>query len=154
MRAAKIDLAGLTSDLGTTDRRDVAPTADAATLCRRIHVTLTGLQPSYEEVKAFEQASAQNAQAATDALVGKLLASPAYGERWARLWLDVARYADTDGYQVAGKNTRYPYAYTYRDWVVKSLNDDMPYDKFLMYQLAADKMVPAGQNDPHLAALA
>lgn len=133
---------------------DFAPTADAATLCRRIHVTLTGLQPSYEEVKAFEQASAKNAQAATDALVGKLLASPAYGERWARLWLDVARYADTDGYQVAGKNTRYPYAYTYRDWVVKSLNDDMPYDKFLMYQLAADKMVPAGQNDPHLAALA
>ncbi|HEY1083113.1 MAG TPA: DUF1549 and DUF1553 domain-containing protein, partial [Prosthecobacter sp.] len=133
---------------------DFAPGADAATLCRRIHVTLTGLQPSFETIKAFEQASAKNAKAATDALIDKLLASPAYGERWGRVWLDVARYADTDGYQVAGKNIRYPYAYTYRDWVVKSLNDDMPYDQFLKYQLAADKMVPAGQNDPHLAALA
>lgn len=132
---------------------DFAPAADAATLCRRIHVTLTGLQPTFEEMKAFEQAAAKNAKAATEALVDKLLASPAYGERWGRVWLDVARYADTDGYQVAGKNIRYPYAYTYRDWVVKALNDDMPYDQFLKYQLAADKMVPADSHNPHLAAL-
>ncbi|TDU81433.1 cytochrome c [Prosthecobacter fusiformis] len=143
MVGAKLKAAGL----------DFAPAADAASLCRRIHVTLTGLQPSFEEVQAFEQATAKDAKAATDALVDKLLASPAYGERWGRVWLDVARYADTDGYQVAGKNTRYPYAYTYRDWVVKALNADMPYDQFLKYQLAADKMVPAGSNDPHLAAL-
>ena len=143
---AKLKAAGL----------DFAPQADAAALCRRIHVTLTGLQPSFEDVRAFEKASAQNAKAAVDTLVNKLLASPAYGERWGRIWLDVARYADTDGYQVAGKDIRYPYAYTYRDWVVKSLNEDMPYDKFLMYQLAADKMVPAdkAKSDPHLAALA
>lgn len=142
---AKLKAAGL----------DLAPQADAAALCRRLYVTLTGLQPSYEEVQAFEKAAAQNAQAATEALVDRLLAKPAYGERWGRVWLDVARYADTDGYQVAGKDIRYPYAYTYRDWVVKSLNDDMPYDKFLMYQLAADKMVPSdkAQSDPHLAAL-
>lgn len=133
---------------------DFAPMADPASLCRRIYITLTGLQPTYAEIQEFEKASAKNAQAATDALVAKLLATPAYGERWARVWLDVARYADTDGYQVAGKNTRYPYAYTYRDWVVKALNDDMPYDQFLKYQLAADKMVPQGQNDPNLAALA
>ena len=133
---------------------DFAPMADAATLCRRIYVTLTGLQPSYAAITEFEKASAANPKAATDALVSKLLASPAYGERWARVWLDVARYADTDGYQVAGKNNRYPYAYTYRDWVVKAMNEDMPYDKFLMYQLAADKIVPEGKNDPHLAALA
>jgi hypothetical protein len=132
---------------------DFAPAADAATLCRRIYVTLTGLQPSFDEMTAFEQAAAKDAQAATEALVDKLLASPAYGERWGRVWLDVARYADTDGYQVAGKNTRYPYAYTYRDWVVKAMNEDMPYDEFLKYQLAADKMVPEGKNDPHLAAL-
>ncbi|MEN3940250.1 PSD1 and planctomycete cytochrome C domain-containing protein [Prosthecobacter sp. SYSU 5D2] len=132
---------------------DFAPAADAATLCRRIHVTLTGLQPTFAEMKAFEQAMAKDAKAATEALVDQLLASPAYGERWGRVWLDVARYADTDGYQVAGKNTRYPYAYTFRDWVVKALNEDMPYDEFLKYQLAADKMVPAGSQDPHLAAL-
>jgi hypothetical protein len=81
-------------------------------------------------------------------LISELLAKPAYGERWARVWLDVVRYADTNGYQVAGRSNFYPYAYTYRDWIVKSLNDDMPYDKFVSYQLAADRLTAATPNAP------
>ncbi len=140
---AKLKAAGL----------DFAPAADAATLCRRLHVTLTGLQPTFEDVEAFKKAHSANAAASVKDLVTKLLAKPAYGERWGRHWLDVARYADTDGYQVAGRNINYPYAYTYRDWVVKALNEDMPYDQFLKYQLAADKMTAATPDSPHLAAL-
>jgi hypothetical protein len=126
---------------------DFAPSADPATLCRRIHVTLTGLQPSYEEVQAFIR------EPNVDKLVTRLLASPGYGQRWARHWLDVARYADTDGYQVAGRNINYPYAYTYRDWVVQSLNEDLPYDQFLMLQIAADKIHANQPRHPSLAAL-
>ena len=134
---------------------DFAPAADPATLCRRIYVTLTGLQPGYEEVQKFtrESTSPLTTSAAADALITRLLTSPAYGERWARIWLDVARYSDTDGYQVAAKNINYPYAYTYRDWVVKSLNDDLPYDQFLMHQIAADKLHPNEPAHPSLAAL-
>ena len=133
---------------------DFAPPADPAALCRRLHVTLTGLQPTYENIRAFEQAAAKDLPGAVAALAERLLASPAYGERWARHWLDVARYADTDGYQVAGKSNRYPYAYTYRDWVVESFNRDLPYDQFLMHQLAADKLHPEDPAHPSLAALA
>lgn len=126
---------------------DFAPKADAATLCRRLYVTLTGLQPSYEQSQEFIR------DPNAEKLISHLLSTQAYGERWARVWLDVARYADTDGYQVAGRNINYPYAYTYRDWVVKSLNEDMPYDQFLMHQLAADKMHPNDPTHPSLAAL-
>ncbi|GEP44048.1 DUF1553 domain-containing protein [Brevifollis gellanilyticus] len=132
---------------------DFAPPADPATLCRRIYVSLTGLQPSFEDVQAFVAESKTSSATAVEKLVTKLLASQAYGQRWARHWLDVARYADTDGYQVAGRNINYPYAYTYRDWVVKSLNEDMPYDQFLMNQLAADKMHANEPGHPSLAAL-
>jgi len=126
---------------------DFAPQADPATLCRRIHVTLTGLQPSFEEVQQFIK------EPNATKLITRLLASQTYGQRWARHWLDVARYADTDGYQVAGRNINYPYAYTYRDWVVKSLNEDLPYDQFLMHQLAADRLHPNEPTHPSLAAL-
>jgi mono/diheme cytochrome c family protein len=126
---------------------DFAPKADPATLCRRIYLTLTGLQPSYEEVQCYIK------EPNVEKLTAKLLAMPTYGQRWARHWLDVARYADTDGYQVAGRNINYPYAYTYRDWVVKSLNEDMPYDQFLMHQLAADKLYLNEPAHPSLAAL-
>ena len=126
---------------------DFALAADPATLCRRLFVTLTGLQPSYEDVQSFIK------EPNAEKLIMKLLATPAYGERWARVWLDVARYADTDGYQVAAKNINYPYAYTFRDWVVKSLNEDLPYDQFLMHQLAADKLHPNEPTHPSLAAL-
>jgi hypothetical protein len=141
---AKLKAAGL----------DFAPEAEAGVLCRRITVSLTGLQPTFDEIEAFRAAAGKNRQAAVEALVDRLINSPAYGERWARHWLDVARYADTNGYQVAGKSNMYPYAFTYRDWVVKSLNDDMPYDQFITYQLAADKLAkPNGPDARHLAAL-
>ena len=135
-----------------------APQADAATLCRRLYLTLTGLLPTYEQMEAFKNASSRNAAAAEVELVDQLLGSPHYGERWARYWLDLARYSDTEGYQVGGKDIRYPYAYTYRDWVVNSLNADMPYDQFLTFQLAADKVQdskPAGipHEEKNLAAL-
>ena len=133
---------------------DFAPPAEPAALCRRLFVTLTGLQPTFEDVRAFEQAAAKDLQGAVRDLTERLLNSPAYGERWARHWLDVVRYADTDGYQVAGKSNRYPYAYTYRDWVVDSLNRDLPYDQFLIHQLAADKLHPGDPAHPSLAALA
>ncbi len=122
---------------------DFAPKADARTLTRRLHLTLTGLPPAADEAEHVD----------VNALIQKLLTSPTYGERWARVWLDVVRYADTNGYQVAGRSNFYPYAYTYRDWVVKALNDDMPYDQFVSYQLAADRLTVATPNSPHLAAL-
>lgn len=128
-----------------------APPADPATLARRLYLDVTGLLPTYEQVQAFQRAYKKDAPEATRSLIDTLLSSPHYGERWARYWLDVARYSDTEGYQVAGKDIRYPYAYTYRDWVVKSLNTDLPYDQFVKLQLAADKMVPEG--GPDLAAL-
>ncbi len=123
---------------------DFAAPADTATLTRRIYLTLTGLPPTFDE---------QQKSGDRQALIAQLLAKPAYGERWARMWLDVVRYADTNGYQVAGRSNFYPYAYTYRDWIVKSLNDDMPYDQFVSYQLAADRITAATPNSPHLAAM-
>ncbi len=139
--AAQLKAAGL----------DFAPRADAPTLIRRLYLALTGLPPSFQEMSAAR--AAPNASFAIAPLIDRLLASPAYGERWARMWLDVVRYADTNGYQVAGRSNAYPYAYTYRDWVVKALNDDMPYDQFVSYQLAADRLTAPSTNSPHLAAL-
>ncbi len=106
---------------------------------------------------AFKQSFARDAQKTTHKLIDDLLASPQYGERWARVWLDVARYSDTEGYTAGGRDNSYPNAYTYRDWVVNSLNSDMPYDQFITHQLAADKLAggiqAAGPNSPNLAAL-
>ncbi|MBL9133426.1 MAG: PSD1 domain-containing protein, partial [Verrucomicrobiaceae bacterium] len=130
---AKLKAAGL----------DFAPQADARTLTRRAYLTLTGLPPKSDESGGSNMSD----------LIKRLLASPAYGEKWARTWLDVVRYADTNGYQVAGRSNYYPFAYTYRDWIVKSLNDDMPYDQFVSYQLAADRLTASTPNSPHLAAL-
>jgi mono/diheme cytochrome c family protein len=125
-----------------------SPQSDRRTLIRRASFDLTGLPPTNEEVEAFEQDQSPDAFAR---VVDRLLASPRYGERWARHWLDVARYADTKGY-VFQEERRYPYSYTYRDWVIRSLNEDLPYDKFLMYQLAADQIAP--ESDPRpLAAM-
>ncbi|MGI9244200.1 MAG: DUF1549 domain-containing protein, partial [Verrucomicrobiales bacterium] len=123
--------------------------ADRHTLIRRAYLTLTGLQPSYEQTRAFIDDPAPDA---FEKVVDGLLASPQYGERWARHWLDVARYADTKGY-VFQEARQYPYAYTFRDWVIRSLNDDMPYDQFLQYQIAADKIVGDDGDRDHLAAM-
>jgi hypothetical protein len=127
--------------LGATN----APPADPRTLIRRINYDLTGLPPTPEEVDEFTRAcaaspSAAERQAATSRLVDRLLASPAYGEKWGRKWLDLARYADT-----AGENTDRPlhYAWRYRNFVIAAFNRDIPYDRFVREQIAGDLMAPA-----------
>ena len=123
-----------------------SPEADRHTLIRRLKFDLLGLPPTYEEVQSFVSDSAPDAY---EQLAERYLASPHYGERWGRHWLDLARYADTRGYAFA-RERRYPYAYTYRDYVIHALNDDLPFDQFVVQQLAADLITDA----PHDAALA
>ena len=118
-----------------------SPPADARTLLRRMTFDLTGLPPTDEEVRAFEDEAKRDREAAIRNAADRLLASPRYGERWARYWLDVARYADTKGY-VFTEDRRYGFAYTYRDWVIRALNEDMPYDQFLVQQIAGDRVAP------------
>lgn len=126
----------------------LAAPAERAAFIRRATLDLWGVPPTYEQVQAYVQD--QDPQA-TAKLIDRLLASPLYGQRWARHWLDVARYADTKGY-VFTQAIRYPFAYTYRDYVVDALNTDKPYDQFVREQLAADLITPADQPAP-LAAL-
>jgi mono/diheme cytochrome c family protein len=111
--------------------------ADKITLVRRVTLDLTGLPPTPEEVRLF---LADNRPDAYERLVEKLLASPQYGERWARHWMDVAGYADSDGGSSA--DTDRPHAWRYRDWLIRSFNDDKPLDVFLTEQLAGDEFVP------------
>jgi hypothetical protein len=113
-----------------------AAPADRRTLLRRLSFALIGLPPTPEEVAAFEADTSPNA---VERVVDRLLASPHYGERWARHWLDVARYADTKGY-VFFEEPTFPWAYTYRDYVIRAFNEDKPYDRFVFEQLAADKL--------------
>ncbi len=113
-----------------------SPEADRRTLLRRLSFDLLGLPTTPEEVAAFE---ADQRPDAYQRAVDRILASPAHGERWARHWLDVARYADTKGY-VFVEERRYPFSYTYRDHVVRSFNEDLPYDQFIVHQLAADRL--------------
>jgi hypothetical protein len=126
----------------------MAPPADRRVLIRRLYFDLIGLPPSAEDVEAFIRDPSPQAYSK---LVEALLASPHYGERWGRHWLDVARYADTKGY-VFQEDRNYPYAWAYRDYVIRSFNDDKPYNRFVMEQLAADQLDLA--NDPQsLAAM-
>jgi hypothetical protein len=113
-----------------------APEADRATLLRRLSFDLTGLPPTPEEVAAFVD---DRAPEAYEAAVDRLLASPRYGERWAQHWLDLARYADSDGFEY---DQARPDAWRYRDWVVDALNRDMSYDEFVRRQLAGDEFAP------------
>jgi len=123
-----------------TKNLSFAPAADRRTLLRRFYYDQVGLPPTFEEVQAFEQDRSPNAVAK---VIDRLLSSPRYGERWGRHWLDVARYADTkDLVLVYGKDALRPYAYTYRDYVVRAFNDDLPYDQFVRDQLAADLVQP------------
>src|SRR5690606_39528797 len=108
--------------------------------------TLTGLPPSDGQLRRFE---ASPDEATWRALVDELLADPAYGERWARHWMDVARYADTRGYNFDQDN-RYPFAYTYRDWLIRAFNGDMPYGRFVKLQIAAD-LLTGRPDHPDLA---
>ncbi len=108
--------------------------SDAATLCRRIYLDLIGLPPAPAEVAAFEMAVSHNAEVAVPALVDSLLKSPHFGEKWARHWLDAARYSDSNGYEKDLPRDQW----VWRDWVVNALNRDLPYDRFLIEQLAGD----------------
>lgn len=114
-----------------------APPADPATLLRRVYFDLIGLPPSPAELAAFLADPSPTAYAQ---VVDELLARPQYGERWARHWLDVVRYADSNGYE---RDNPKPHAWRYRDYVIKSLNADKPYDRFLVEQLAGDELEDA-----------
>ena len=116
------------------ERLQPSPPADARTLIRRVSLDLTGLPPSPDEVQAFVKASAIDADQAFDELIERLLASPHYGERWGRWWLDQARYADSNGYSIDAPRQ----IWKFRDWVIEALNQDMPFDQFTIEQLAGD----------------
>src|SRR5205823_5769380 len=125
---AKLEAKGLRPD----------PPAAPRELVRRLYYDLTGLPPTPEEVEAF---AADLSPQAYGRLVDRLLASPAYGEKWGRHWLDLVRYAETNSFE---RDNPKPHAWRYRDWVVRSLNADKPYDRFLKEQLAGDELPGAG----------
>lgn len=128
---AKLESAGLSP----------APEADRAALGRRLYFTLTGLPPSPEELDAFVHDPAPDA---FEKLVDRLLASPAFGEHWARLWMDLVRYSDSNGYDW---DEFRPNMWRYRDYIVRSLNADKPLDRFIREQLAGDEMVDGPPRD-------
>ena len=111
-----------------------APRADRRTLIRRLYYDVIGLPPSESAITVFENDQAPDAWAK---LVDRVLEMPQYGERWARYWLDLARYADTSGYE---RDQEKPFAWKYRDWVVQAFNSDMPYDQFIIEQIAGDEI--------------
>ncbi len=127
-----------------------SPPADRVTLARRVHFDLTGLPPTPFELEQF---LADKSADAYEKLVDRLLASPRYGEKWARHWLDLVRYAESDGYRADGYRQD---AWRFRDYVVKSLNEDKPYDQFVTEQLAGDELYfnakPETRNPEHLVA--
>jgi hypothetical protein len=125
--------------LSAIEEVDLTPAAEAErrTLIRRVTFDLTGLPPTPEEVDAF---LADDRPDAYERVVDRLLKSEHYGERWARMWLDLARYAESDGFK---SDVTRPNAWRFRDWVIRSLNDDLPYDRFVALQLAGDELAPA-----------
>jgi hypothetical protein len=127
--------------LDQLNRQNIKPTASASkeSLIRRLSLDIIGLPPTPDEVAAFVSNNSDNAY---DELVDRLLASPHYGERWARLWLDLARYADTDGFNFDYQRVMWPW----RDWVINAFNKDMPYDQFTIEQLAGDLLPNATQE--------
>jgi hypothetical protein len=122
----------------------LSPEADRVTLIRRLSFDLLGLPPTPQEVDDFVNDPRPDAY---ENLVDRLLASPHYGERWARPWLDAARYADSDGYE---KDTGRPYAYRWRDWVIGALNSDLPFDEFTVEQIAGD-LLPGATLEQKIA---
>jgi len=120
--------------------------ADPAILCRRIHLDLIGLPPSPQEVAEFTAAAAAGLPAAVEALSRRLMADPRFGERWARVWLDVARYADSNGFEKDLPREQW----AWRDWVINAFNRDLPYDQFIIEQLAGD-LIPGASPEQVLA---
>ncbi|MBC7365917.1 MAG: PSD1 domain-containing protein [Undibacterium sp.] len=112
----------------------LSPEAAPEILLRRLTLDLTGLPPTIAEIEAFERAAIENRESAIENLVDRLLASPRYGEHFARTWLDAVRYADTHGMHLDNERTLWPY----RDWVVRAYNENMPFDQFTLEQLAGD----------------
>lgn len=125
-----------------------APEASQQSLLRRLSYTLTGLPPNQTGLRKYES---EPIEANYDNIIDELLSSPHYGEHWGRHWLDVARYSDTKGYVYAREERFWPHAWAYRDWVVNALNEDMPYNRFLLLQLAADQV--SDRRDTDLAAM-
>jgi hypothetical protein len=120
-----------------------SPEADRRTLVRRAYVDLVGYKPSYEEVEAFANDPSPKAW---ENLVDRLQASPQYGERWGRHWMDVARFGE-DNPTAEATNPPYPFAWRYRDWIIEAVNKDVPYDRFVKLQLAADLMPDVPRDD-------
>ncbi len=120
-----------------------SPTADKRTLVRRAYIDLIGFKPTYEEVEAFASDPAPDAWAK---LIDKLQAMPQYGERWGRHWMDVARFGE-DNPTSEATNQPYVYAWRYRDWIIEAVNRDVPYDRFVKMQLAADLMPDTSRED-------
>jgi hypothetical protein len=120
-----------------------SPAADARTLVQRAYIDLAGYKPSYQEVEAFVNDKSPDAY---EKLVDRLLAAPQYGERWGRHWMDVSRFAE-DNPTSEATNPPYPFAWRYRDWVIEAMNKDVPYDRFVKLQLAADLIPNTPRED-------
>ena len=127
--------------LAALEARGLKPVgdADARTLCRRLYFDLIGLPPTPNEVEAFAAESIRDPRSAIRNLADRLLASPQFGERWGRHWLDVARFAESGGKE---RNTSFPHAWRYRDYIIAAFNADMPFDRFITEQIAGD-LLPA-----------
>ena len=139
----RIDLDYFTLAQMESEGRKPAPEADRYRLIRRLSLDLIGLPPSPEEVRVFVEDQHPDAYGR---LVDRLLDRPEYGERWAQPWLDLARYADTNGYEKDRPRSIWPW----RDWVINALNADMPFDQFTIDQIAGD-MLPNSTQDQHVA---
>ena len=130
--------------LARIEAADIAPVSDASAdvLIRRLSYDLIGLPPTIQQVADFRKAYETARESAVERLVDSLLASPQFGERWGRHWLDVARYGESNGDDGLGRNATFPYAWRYRDYVIDAFNADVPYDRFLTEQIAGD-LLPA-----------
>ncbi|HJM65719.1 MAG: DUF1549 domain-containing protein [Roseibacillus sp.] len=137
--------------LAQLESREFRPADDAppGTLIRRLYCDLVGLAPTYDEIGEFLSACQQNRQSAVEALVDRLLASPHFGERWGRHWLDVGRYGESNGNDGLGRNPTFPHAWRYRDYVIQAFNDDVPYDLFLKQQIAGDLLPSSSPGERH-----
>ncbi len=143
-RPAKTSIDALVLDRLAKENIAPSPEADRRTLIRRVSLDLTGLPPTPREVEEF---IADQSPTAYEKLVDRLLASPHYGEKWARSWLDIAHYADSDGYE---KDLSRPWAWRYRQWLIDALNRDEPFDRFTIQQIAGD-LLPNATTDDRVA---
>ncbi|MCM8526256.1 MAG: DUF1549 and DUF1553 domain-containing protein, partial [Lentisphaeraceae bacterium] len=124
----------------------LTPSSEASKqiLVKRAYYALTGLPPTFEEMQKFLN---DKSPTAYESLIDELLSRKSYGEKWGRHWLDLVRFADTQGFLPGARNTKYPFSYTFRDFVIRSFNEDKPYNEFIMQHLAADKMELKDKRD-------